>query len=136
MKLILLKEPVEHRGESLVSLFCGAPTLALGVGAVILLTSYLVGRPIGSARFYTIEHVKIEETNKRGKVFVSSREHVFPSAQLLLIISAGICCGSFGIYLTRRRRRCRRATVSTTGIIVCGVAFLMAWSLFVRAALM
>jgi len=137
MKILLPAEPVHPTGETLISLFCGAPALALGVSAVILLLSYVVGEPIGPSRFYTTELVRVDEYKRLGQVSVISRKYIFPSPQLLLMLSAGICCGAFGIYLTRRRgRRRRKATTSVIGTIVCGVALLAAWTIFVWAALL
>ncbi|MFI5458705.1 MAG: hypothetical protein ACHRXM_25025 [Isosphaerales bacterium] len=119
----------------MISLVLGVPALSIGLGAMILLSSYLAGQPIGSAEFYRIELVRVEETDSRGQIVVGTpAEHILPSAQLLVMIAVGMCCGGLGIHLSRRRWRHRRVATSAAGMIACAIAFFLAWTLFAWAA--
>ena len=52
MKLLPLKEIKEDSRERMISVACGLPSAALGIGGMILLFSYVVGIPIGSQQFF------------------------------------------------------------------------------------
>jgi hypothetical protein len=134
MKLLLIKESAEPEGEPLVSLLHGASSLMLGLGAFILISSYLVGRPIGPAGFYETASIRVEKTNAMGQVFVTPREYIFPSMQLLVMLFVGTCMGGLGIHLTRRRWRHRKATTSAAGMIACAAAWVLAWGILAWAA--
>jgi hypothetical protein len=134
MRLLLLKEEVKPEGEPLFSLLCGAPSLSIGLGAFILITSYCVGRPIGPASFYKATPIRIERTNEMGQVLVTLREYIFPSEQLVAMLFVGACLGGLGIHLARRRGRQRKATTSAADMIACAAALILAWGLLAWAA--
>jgi hypothetical protein len=136
MKLLLTKETRERGGEPLISLMCGVPTLTLGLGAILLHLSYLVGQPIGSPEFYTVELVGVFATDPMGRSFAANPATYFvPSMLMLGVLFVGACCGGLGIHLSRRRWRHRPVTTSAAGMIACAAAFALAWLLFVRVAL-
>ena len=135
MRLLLLKEEVEPEGEPLGSFLCGVPSLTLGLGALILISSYWVGKPIGLAIFYQTASIGVETTNPMGQVFVTQREYIFPSVIMLFMLLVGICLGGLGIHEARRLGRQRKATTSAAGMITCAAALFLAWSLFGWAAM-
>jgi hypothetical protein len=112
----------------MISLMCGVPSLAIGLGSLVLLTSYLIHRPIGPPGLHQIEWFRVHPTSP---TLVSL---VLPSGDLLVILGAGVWCGGIGIYLARRRRPHRRATTSIAGMMTCATAMVLAWILFAWAA--
>jgi hypothetical protein len=123
-----MKESVGLRGEPVISLMCGVPSLTIGLGSLVLLASYLIHRPIGPPSLYEVEWFRARPSSP---TFVSL---VLPSGDLLLMLAAGLWCGGFGIYFARCRRPYRRATTSIVGMTTCATAFVLTWLLITRAA--
>lgn len=78
MKSMALKARSRRRRESIVSLVCGTLAIIAGLGAAILLCSYLVGRPIGPPHFYVQDRVQGRESDNRGKSSRSQKSTSFP----------------------------------------------------------
>jgi hypothetical protein len=135
MRILLLREEVEPEGEPIGSFLCGVPSLTLGLGALILNSSYWVGQPIGLDIFYQTASIGVETTNPMGQVFVTPREFILPSALMLFMLSVGTILGGLGINEARCRGRQRKATTSVAGMITCAAALFLAWSLFAWAAM-
>jgi hypothetical protein len=116
------------RGETLVSLMGGVPSLAIGLVSLVLLASYLIQQPIGPPDLYRVEKYpdyRSPETGQPiGNVMISL---FFPSARLLGMLVAGVWCGVLGIIFGRRRGRHYRVTTSLAGTLTCAGAFLLAW---------
>jgi hypothetical protein len=119
----------------MISLLCGVPALTLGLGALTLLLSYLVGRPIGSTQFYRVELVSRVETNRSGEpVTMNPIERIVPSGLMIGVLFVGTCCGGIGIHLTRLRWPRHPIKASAAGVILCSVAFALVLVLFARAS--
>jgi hypothetical protein len=133
MRLLPMKESKAHRGEPVISLVCGAPALSIGLGAIVLLLSYVADVPIGLKEFY--KTVPVGKRDEMGLVVrIYETENILPSRQLQGMLFAGACWAGVGIYLSRRRWPHRKVTTSAAGLIVCASAYFLAWSLFVKAA--
>jgi hypothetical protein len=123
-----------RRGEPVISLLCGVPALTIGLGAIILLWSYLVDKPIGSAEFYQYVLISVEGTDGTGLVAVRPVQCRLPSVQLLAMLFIGVCWAGLGIHLSRRRWPQCRVCTSAAGLIACATAFCLAWLLLALAA--
>jgi hypothetical protein len=129
MKLLPLMVREQPRGEPVISLMCGVPSLTIGVGLTVLLVSYLLHRPIGSPSLYEIKWYRLYPSSEQNLVSL-----VVPSGDFLVMLAGGAWCGGIGIYLARRRHPGRSATTSIGGMITCATALVVAWFLIVRAA--
>jgi hypothetical protein len=136
MRLLPIKESTGRGVEPVISLVCGVPALGIGLGAMVLLLSYLADVPIGSKNFYQIENIPVDAPRERiGQVITSNPiKRIIPSFQLQGMILVGMCSAGLGVYLSRRRWPRRRVTTSAAGIFVCAIAFFIVWILFVRTA--
>jgi hypothetical protein len=54
-----MREPEKPTSEPMVSFLCGVPSLAIGVGGLIILLSYAIGFPIGSRVFSNADVVNV-----------------------------------------------------------------------------
>jgi hypothetical protein len=133
MKLLPLKEPKEDNRERMASFACGVPSVALGIGGMILLISYVAGVPVGSQEFYNVEVVRNEAKDAMGKpILMTPSEYIVPSTLMLWTLWLGACCGGLGMHLTRCRWPNRSAKTSASGLIACSVAFALSWLLYAR----
>ena len=124
MERLPLVRSAEPKGESLVSLACGVPSLTVGLGALILLSSYLARMPIGSSQFY-----RVQALGRAAPV-----RYFFPSTELLWGVTIGTWCAGLGIYVSRRRYRDRKISICAAGLSVCGLAFLVSWLMLAWAS--
>jgi hypothetical protein len=123
MKLLPMRERIARGGEPLVSLVCGVPALSLGLGAMILLLSYLVGVPLGPPRFYTVELAATLSIDALGRTIpMKPAECIVPSMLMLWTLFVGGSCGGLGMYLSRIRSEHRPALTSAAGLISCSIA--------------
>jgi hypothetical protein len=136
MKVAPLKQPVKRAGESIMSIICGTFALVLGSAAIVLLLSYLVGHPIGPARFYVTEQIQVRDSSRQAQAVPVPYKYFLPSLPLLAILIAGACSSGLGIHVTRRRWPNRKAITSSIGMIVCAVGLCLAWCLVVWAAML
>jgi hypothetical protein len=123
-------------GEPVISVVCGIPALAIGLGTIILLLAHLSGVPTGSEILYKFELVAVEARDGAGQVIegVKPVTRLLPSVQLLAMLFGATCSAGLGINLSRRRGRRRRVTTSAAGLIACAMAFFLVWILFLVAA--
>jgi hypothetical protein len=122
------------RGESLSSLLTGIASLAMGLGATIVLLSCLFGKPYGAEDLFesqvVVEQVPLPGgTGYAGKV--TSR--LMPSWKLISFLLVGGCLGGLGIALGQRQDPPRSAVVSAIGLAVCVVGSLLGWFLIMLA---
>ena len=105
MRLLPTKESTGRGGEPVISLICGVPALGIGLGAMVLLLSYLADVPIGSKNFYQVENIPVEVPREWiGQVITSIPiKRIIPSVQLQGMILVGMCSAALGVYLSRRR---------------------------------
>ena len=89
--LLPLKRSRGPRGEPVISLMCGVPSLAIGLGSLVLLASYLIHRPIGPSGLHEVEWFRVSPSSP---TLVSL---VLPSGDLLVMLGAGVWCGGIGI---------------------------------------
>ena len=135
MRLLPMKTSVARRGEPMVSLLFGVPSLTIALGRWSCYCSSCVVGSIGPPRFYQVVLVRVEGTDRSGRVVARNPdEYTVPSMQLLGMLGVGLGCGCLGIELSRRRGAHRRVSTSLAGVIGCGIALGLAWFLYTRAA--
>jgi hypothetical protein len=128
MKLLALKVPKEDNRERMISFACGLPSVAIGIGGMILLISFVLGMPLGSPEFHTVQFVRNEATDAMGKpILMNPSEYIVPSTLMLWALWLGACCGGLGMQLTRVRWPNRSAKTSAIGLVACSVAFALSW---------
>ena len=137
-KLLEMKSPRRPRGESVLSLIFGVPSLAIAAGAVTLLVSYMIDHPVGPAEFQEVVHVGVRGATGAEQSAISlasarSIPYILPSMHLLGMLGVGMGLGCLGMLLGRRRRH-RGMTTCTVGAIACTLALALAWILYARAA--
>jgi hypothetical protein len=129
--------PSARRGEPVISLMCGAPSLTIGLVTLVLLASYLLACPIGPRQFYRIERFATLSSSsatfsEADRTYMISL--VLPSPALLCLLACGLWCGGLGVYLVGRLPR-RWPVTSLAGTITCGLALVLAWLLIAWAAI-
>jgi hypothetical protein len=135
MRLLPMKTTGSRRGEPMISLLFGVPSLTIALGTMILLLLYLVVGSIGPPRFYQVVLVPAEGTDRSGRVVVKNpNEYTVPSMQLFGMLGVGMGCGCLGIELSRRQGAHRKVNTSLAGVIGCAIALGLAWFLYTRAA--
>ena len=97
MRLLPMKGSEERRGEPGTSLLFGVPSLAIAVGAMILVVSYHLVGPIGPPRFYQIELVRAVEGGGYVNYPRAPFEYILPSPELVAMLLVGMVCGCLGI---------------------------------------
>jgi hypothetical protein len=68
MRLLPMKRTGSRRGEPVVSLLFGVPSLTIASGTLLVLLLDLVVGFIGPPRFYQVVLVRVEETARSGRV--------------------------------------------------------------------
>ena len=66
MNLLPMRNTEKHSKGGIASTVFGVSSLAIGLGAMIVLASYLGDKPIGSAEFYTVELVPVVAQDASG----------------------------------------------------------------------
>jgi hypothetical protein len=116
------------------SLMFGVPSLAIGLGGIILILSCLSGKPVGSQAFYDLAIVPGEVRDARGTPFKARpAEYIVPSVGLLLALCLGAFWGGFGLYLSREEERNLPARTSAAGLILCSTALTLSCLLYAWA---
>lgn len=131
-ELLPMKRTEGRRGESVLSLFFGAPSLGIAMAALILLVSSLIDYPVGPSQFTEIAVLRAEPSGSGSYKLTTC---VLPSMQLLGMLFAGLGLGCVGMLVGHRRRRNRGMVTCIAGTIGCALALGLAWILYVRAAL-
>jgi hypothetical protein len=117
-----------RRGEPVFSLMCGVPSLAMGLMALVLITSYLIDKPVGPPQFYRTHQFPYAP----GSSVAVSR--TLPSEVLLGILCAGALCGGIGLVIADGPGSVRQAVTSIAGIVANLLAFILAWISYAVAA--
>jgi hypothetical protein len=121
----------DHRTDSVL---VGVPSLAIGLGGIILLLSLLVGKPIGALLFYDVERVPVVSKDAMGRKFEEKpAEQMVPSIGLIVALCVGAFLGGMGIYLSRADKKIRSARTSVSGLIACTVALVLSRLFCARA---
>ena len=66
MNLLPMRDTEKHSEGGIASTVFGVSSLSIGLGAMIVLASYLADEPIGSAEFFTVEHVTFVAQDASG----------------------------------------------------------------------
>ena len=137
-KLLEMKRTARPRGESVLSLIFGVPSVAIAAGAVTLLVSYMIDHPIGPAEFQEVVQVRVGAATGAGPSAIGlasarSVPYTLPSMHLLGMLGVGMGLGCLGMLLGRHRRH-RGMTTCAVGAIACTLALALAWILYARAA--
>ncbi len=123
-------------GDPVISLVLGAPSLTIGIMAIVLLTSYYQASPIGPPTFYLFEsHLLRPPFGGYVRALDGHVNTVVPSARMVGILIGGAWCGWGGIYFSRRQGQ-RSPKMAIAGFVLCGAAFVLTWLLILRSAMM
>ncbi len=124
---------VRRRGEPRISRCCGIPAILIALLAMLLLGSYLLGRPVGLPHLYDVELVRGEEFDVNGQSIGDVwRKRYLPSMPFLGLVLVNSCLAAMGISLARRRSMTRPVWTSATALILSVSAFgliLLCWLL-------
>lgn len=124
MNLLPMRQTEYRPAERMPSIVLGVTSLSIGLGALILLSSYLMDRPIASSEFYAVELVKVVDQDASGKPIVMNPvKRIVPSMTMIWALFFGACNGGLGIHLSLTESNDRKATTSAAGLLACSLAF-------------
>jgi hypothetical protein len=135
-RIVPWRDDRDRHEPRMSSLVVGVPSLAIGLGGIILLLSCLLGKPVGSHAFYDLAPASDEVKDDRGTPFnARPAEYIVPSFGLLLALCLGTFWGGFGIYLGRKEEGNLPARISAAGLILCSAALALSCLLYASAYL-